>query len=144
MLKKEAMVIKERLNKDDLTSFTASNGLLEMFKFRDDDDITIEDFKTSTSPGQINTDLVDQREKTWQEAIEDVVPNDLDSNEDQNPEVISDDEDHEDTVRSELKAALALQHLDQQLEFSIAKNDETLSGLLSMINTIENIKIPSL
>ena len=33
MLKEEAMVIKERLNKDDLTSFTASNGWLEMFKF---------------------------------------------------------------------------------------------------------------
>ena len=28
-------------------------------QLRDHDNITIEDFKTSTSPGQINTDLVD-------------------------------------------------------------------------------------
>ena len=32
MLKEEAMFIKERLNKGDLTSFTASNGWLEKFK----------------------------------------------------------------------------------------------------------------
>ena len=32
MLKKEAILIKERLNKDDLTTFTASNGWLEKFK----------------------------------------------------------------------------------------------------------------
>ena len=35
------------------------------------------------------------REKIWEEAIEDVVPIDLDSNEGQNLEVIFDDEDHE-------------------------------------------------
>ena len=33
----------------------------------------------TTYPGQINTDLADWREKAWEEAIEDVVPNDLDS-----------------------------------------------------------------
>ena len=32
MLKEETMPIKERLDKDDLTSFTASNGWLEQFK----------------------------------------------------------------------------------------------------------------
>ena len=32
MLKKEAILIKERLNKDDSTSFTASNGGQEKFK----------------------------------------------------------------------------------------------------------------
>ena len=59
------------------------------------------------------------REKAREEAIEawmeDVVPNDLDSNEDQNPEVISDDEDHEDTFRSEFTTSQALQHLDELL-----------------------------
>ena len=52
--------------------------------------------------------MVDWREKAWGEAIEDVVPNDLDSNEGQNPELISDDEDHEDTVRAELTTSQAL------------------------------------
>ena len=32
MLKEEAMLIKERLNKDELATFTASNGWLEKFK----------------------------------------------------------------------------------------------------------------
>ena len=32
MLKEEAMLIKESLNKDELASFTASNGWLEKFK----------------------------------------------------------------------------------------------------------------
>ena len=32
MLKKEAMLVKERLNKDKLATFTASNGWLEKFK----------------------------------------------------------------------------------------------------------------
>ena len=32
MLKEEAMLIKERLNKDDLATFIASNGWLEKFK----------------------------------------------------------------------------------------------------------------
>ena len=32
MLKEEAMLIKERLNKDELATFTASNGLSEKFK----------------------------------------------------------------------------------------------------------------
>lgn len=32
MLKEEAMLIKERLNKNDLATFTASNGWLEKFK----------------------------------------------------------------------------------------------------------------
>ena len=31
-LKDEAMLIKERLNKDELATFTASNGWLEKFK----------------------------------------------------------------------------------------------------------------
>ena len=89
------------------------------------------------------------REKAREEAIEawmeDVVPNDLDSNEDQNPGVISDDEDHEDTIRSEFTTSQALQHLDELLEFTIAKNGHTLSGLFSeVINVVENIKILSL
>ena len=80
-----------------------------------------------------------------EEAIEDVVPNDLDSKEGQIPEVISDDEDHEDTVRSELTTSQALQHLDELLKFSIAKKDETLFGLLSEeTKAIENIIILSL
>ena len=54
-----------------------------------------------TFPGQINTDLVDWREKAW-EAFEDIAPNDVNSNEDQNLEVVPDDEDHEDTVTSKL------------------------------------------
>ena len=100
------------------------------------------DDDVSTSPGQINTNLVDQREKAWEEAIEDVVSNDLDSNEAQNPDVISDDKDHEDTVLLELTTSLALQHLDKLLEFSIAKNDETLFRLLSEVtHVVENIKI---
>ena len=32
MLQEEAMLIKERLNNDDLATFTASNGWLEKFK----------------------------------------------------------------------------------------------------------------
>ena len=32
MLKEEAMLIKERLNKDELATFTASNGWSEKFK----------------------------------------------------------------------------------------------------------------
>ena len=32
MLKEEAMLIKERLNKDELATFTASNGWLKKFK----------------------------------------------------------------------------------------------------------------
>ena len=113
-------------------------------QLRDDvEDITVEDFVTfddnvTTSPGQINTDLVAWLEKALEEGIEDFVPKDLNSNEGQNPEVISDDEDHDDRLQ-------ASQHLDKLLEFSIAKNDETLSGLLSeVINAVENIKIPSL
>ena len=81
------------------------------------------------SPGQINTDLVDWREKAREEATEDVLPNDLNRNEGQNPKVISNDEDHENIVCSELTASQALQYLHELLEFSIAKNDETLSGL---------------
>ena len=73
-----------------------------LFNQRRDDDITVKDFITfddnvTTSPGQINTDLVVWREKIWEEAIEDVVPINLDSNEGLNLEVIFDDEDHEDT-----------------------------------------------
>ena len=69
-------------------------------------------------------------------------PNDLDSNEGLNPEIISDDEDHEDTVRSELAISQELQHLDELLEFSITKNGQTLFGLLSeVINAVENIKL---
>ena len=103
-------------------------------QFCDDDDITVEEFITCddnvmTSPGQINTDLVDWREKAREEAIEDVLPNDLNRNEGQNPKVISNDEDHENIVCSELTASQALQYLHELLEFSIAKNDETLSGL---------------
>ena len=60
-------------------------------------------------------------EKAQEEAIEDVVPNDLDSIEGQNPEVFFDDEDHQDTVCSKLTTSQALQHMDAQLEFSIAK-----------------------
>ena len=76
-------------------------------QLRDDDDITVEDFITfddnvTTSPDQINTYLVDWTEKSLKEAIEYVVSNDLDSNEGQNPEVISDNECHMDTVHSEL------------------------------------------
>ena len=59
--------------------------------------------RPTPSAGQINTDLIDWREKAREETIGDVVPNDLDGNEAQNPKVISDDEDHGDTVRSELK-----------------------------------------
>ena len=49
----------------------------------DDYSITVKDFITSennvtTYPCQINTDLFDWREKAWEEAIEDVLPNDLD------------------------------------------------------------------
>ena len=54
--------------------------------------------------------------------------NNLDSNEGQNPEVISNDKDHEGTVLSELTTSQKLQHLVELLEFSIAKIDETLSG----------------
>ena len=73
-----------------------------LFNQRRDDDITVKDFITfddnvTTSAGQINTDLVVWREKIWEEAIEDVVPINLDSNEGLNLEVIFDDEDHEDT-----------------------------------------------
>ena len=73
-----------------------------LFNQRRDDDITVKDFITfddnvTTSPGQINTDLVLWREKIWEEAIEDVVPINLDSNEGLNLGVIFDDEDHEDT-----------------------------------------------
>lgn len=71
-------------------------------------------------------------------------PNDLDSSERQNAEVISKDEDHDDKVRSKLITLQALQHLDELLEFSIANNDETLSGLSEMINAVENIKISSI
>ena len=119
-------------------------------RLRDDDDITVEDFtayydaNVTAYPGQINTNLVDWREKTQEETIEYVVPNDLDSNLCQNPEDIYDD-DHEDTVHLELATSQALQHLDELLEFSIAKNDEALSQLLSeVINMVENIKILSL
>lgn len=55
-------------------------------RLRDDDDITVEDFtayydaNVTAYPGQINTNLVDWREKTQEETIEYVVPNDLDSN----------------------------------------------------------------
>ena len=60
------------------------------------------------------------------------------------PEVFE-DEDHEDTVRSELAASHVLQHLDELLEFSKAKNDVTLPGLLlEVINVVENKKISSL
>ena len=50
----------------------------------DDDSITVKDFtayesNVTTYPGQINTDLADWIEKAWEEAIEGVVPNDLDS-----------------------------------------------------------------
>ena len=89
------------------------------------DFITFDD-NVTTFPGELNSDLVSWREKAREEAIEDVVSNDLYSNEGQSPEVISDDEDHEDTVHSELTTSQALQHLDKLLEFSIAKNDETL------------------
>ena len=82
------------------------------------------------------------QEETIETWTEEVVPNDLDSNEGQNPEVISDDEDHEDTVSSELTKSQALQHLEELLEFSITKNGQTLSGLLSeVINAVENIKM---
>ena len=88
--------------------------------------------------------MVDWREKAREEAIEDIVPNNLDNNESQNPEVISDDEDHEDEVYLELTSQV-LQHLDQLLEFSLVKNDVRLSGLLSeVINTVKKIKISSL
>lgn len=77
-----------------------------------------------------------------EEAIEDVLPNDPDINEGQNPDVISDDEDHVDTVHSEPTTPQAAQHLDKLLEFSIAKNDERLSGLLlEVINAVENRNI---
>ena len=46
--------------------------------------------------------MVDWREKAREQAIKDVAPNDLDSNEGQSLGVISDNENHEDTVRSEL------------------------------------------
>ena len=89
--------------------------------------------------------MVDRRGKAWKGAIENVVPNDLSNTGDQNPEVISDDEDHEHTVLSELTTSQASQHLDELVEFSIDKNDVTLSRLLSeVINTVENIKISSL
>ena len=83
---------------------TSKNLLTQL---RDDKDITVEDFITfddnvMTSPGQINTDLVDWREKAREQAIKDVALNDLDSNEGQNLGVISDNENHEDTVHSEL------------------------------------------
>ena len=93
-----------------------------------------------TSLGQINTDLVDWREKPW-EAFEDIAPNDVNCNEGQNLEVVPDDEDHEDTVTSKLWTSETLQHLDKLLGFSIAKNDETLSRLLpEKISAVENIK----
>ena len=96
----------------------------------------------TTYPGQIITDLVDWREKAWEEAIEDVVPNDLDSYESSNSEVISYDEDHEYTVHSELATSESLQHLDELLEIAKAKNDGTLFGIDSeVINAVENIKI---
>ena len=78
-------------------------------QLRDDvGDITVEDFVTfddnvTTSPGQINTDLVAWLEKALEEGIEDFVPKDLNSNEGQNPEVISDDEDHKDTLHLMMK-----------------------------------------
>ena len=59
-------------------------------QLRDDvDDITIKDFtmfddNVTTSPGQINSDLIAWWEKALEEAIEDVIPNDLDINEGQN------------------------------------------------------------
>ena len=47
-----------------------------------------------------------------------------------------------DTVHSEPTTPQAAQHLDKLLEFSIAKNDERLSGLLlEVINAVENRNI---
>ena len=47
--------------------------------------------------------MVDLREKAWEEAVAGIVPDYLDSNDGQNSEVISDDEDNEDTVHSNLQ-----------------------------------------
>lgn len=82
---------------------------------------------------------------TGEKKAREEAPNDLDKNEGQNSEVIFENEDHEDTVHSELKTSQEFQHLDELIEFLIAKNDEILYRLVSeVINAVENIKILSL
>lgn len=81
-----------------------------LIQLRDNDDITLEDFipfdyNVTTPPDQIKNHFLER--KSWG-AIENIVHNDLDSNESHSQEVISDDEDHEDTVCSELTTSRAL------------------------------------
>ena len=107
---------------ESINSITNDNKINEEFgslltQLCEDDEITVEDFVTfddnlKTSTGQINTDLIDWRQQTWEEAINEVVPDT--SSVSQALNAVSDD-DEDDQEEKPLAALLHQKHVNTSM-----------------------------
>ena len=137
------------------SSIAEDNEMDEEFEslctqLREDDEITPEvffnfDHDLTTSAGQINTDLIDWRQQVREEAINEVLPNVSYDSQTRNEVGSDDDEEEEEKVPPQLTTSEALQHLDDLLHFSLNKNDEQLSQLISKaMEKVQNLKLYSM
>ena len=140
---------------ESVNSITNDNEIDDEFEslltqLREDDEITVEDFVTfddnlTTSTSQINTDLIDWRQETREEAIKEVVPDTSSANQAVNVVSDDDEDDQEEKTPRHHTTSESLQHIDDLLHFSMMENDATLMGLIAEVTEkVQNIELPGL